>query len=370
MLQNNVCRAILISVLVGVVVSCQETNQNQNLADNIIEVVPITSEVIPEGIVHKPGVFISVADTFLVMVRQNEPMIRIYSTNTNKLLGEFGRKGGGRNDFEAPALIKSSFGHSSEQPVVAIYDYLKGRLSFFSVLDFLNNNENFLFHESIPVNRFGGVIGYVYATSKKYLFVNHNAYKDSEINRFTVLNRETGDIIFVPLFPSTDFQVNEQIKELVFKSLPAHNSERKIIAAIPKYLGRIDFFNEDLEFQFSSVYRNLDDNVIALTAGTVEKDGQIVNSLLEFKGNVVSYNYTNDYIFLLCSEDKFGDVYDTGNSNLYFRVFNWEGEQLAVFSLNIFLKSSFSYDHIHHRLYLYDSFKDDDNLMMYDLPIF
>jgi len=360
---------LLLSILGLVITSCNFSFENQDQTD-LIEVVQLSPDIISDSTVHKPGVFISVADTFLVMVRQNEPMIRIYSTNTNKLLGEFGNKGGGSNDFEAPALIKFSLGHSSEKPMVAIYDYLKGRLSFFDILGFFNNSEPFIFHENVPVNKFGGVIGNVFATSKKYLFVNHNAYKDSEINRFTVLNRETGEIIFVPLFPPTDYQVNEQIKELVFKSLPAYNNEKKLIAAIPKYLGRIDFFNEDLEFQFSSVFRNLDDNVIALTAGTIEKDGQMVNSLHEFSGNVVGYNYTKEYLFLFCSEAKYGVAHDAIDSDKYLRVFNWEGEQLEVLSLNASINSSISYDYINHRLYLYDSSKDDDNLMMYDLPTF
>ncbi len=337
----------------------------------MLEVVPITSEVIPEGIVHKPGVFISVADTFLVMVRQNEPMIRIYSTNKNKLLGEFGRKGGGRNDFEAPALIKFPTGQSSEKPMVAMFDWLKARVTYIDLLSYFNGSDDFLFHYNFPVQLFGGPPGGFYTAHKKFMFVGHNSFsKQEEINRFAVLNMETGEINLMPLAPGADFPINESIAEDVYRSHVAYNEDKNLIAAIPWFLGRIDFFNEDLEFQFSSVYRNLDDNLVALSAGKIEKKGQTVHSLHDFKGNVLSYTYTNDYLFLLCNEDKYGDVYDGRYSNMYLRVFNWAGKQISVFSLNANVNSSFSYDYIHHRLYVYDSFKDDDNLMMYDLPTF
>ena len=202
------------------------------------------------------------------------------------------------------------------------------------------------------------------------MLVGHNSFsKQEEINRFAVLNMETGERELVPLIPKIDYPIHESLEEMAYRSFVAYNEEKGLIAAIPNFLGRLDFFNDELELQFSSVYRPSEDNIVSLTAGKIEKSAKMVNSLYDYKGGATDFTSYKDYLFIQTTEDKYGDSKE-GISKIFLRVFNWDGEQLAVFEYKANINSSIAYDYIHNRLYVYDSSKDDDNLMMYDLPTF
>lgn len=358
-------KKISICILLVLALGC-----NQNQESTKIDVVLMEPEVLQlEEEIHKPTVRIQVKDTFMILIRGNEPIVQIYGTNSFQLIGEFGNFGDGLEEFkEKPTLVKGTHFDIGNQVEFTLFDFSRSSICRVNIQALLKGEE-YLFWERINFPAEWSFLNDIFAVSEKYAFVMGEAFSyASNAARFGILNRENNQPYKVPIPANPPVPINSNILTETFYSHVAFNKEKNLLAAISWYYPQIDFYSTEGELLFSSLFDNPEKNSDVYVEGI--NSATRTNALSRYEGSVFDYDYTEDYIIVRTNVEPSNISFNADKTELLYRVFDWEGEQMAVFSLEANNNTTFTYDKHNHRFLFYDSTDDGQNFKTYDLPPF
>lgn len=310
----------------------------------------LTSTIVDGITVYSNGnVYLSVVDTFLVIVKSEQPFIKIYSTNTHRLLKEFGIEGRGPNELIAPSIMKpitSGLGENSH--TINLHDFKRNKIGNFNIINVLAGQE------TIQINNIPGNISYM-----PFLhYIDDEYLIGTPIQRGNLLIYDIVNELqyLIPYLPELEFSTPNFSKDVIYRPAVLINKEKNLIAASPLFLGEIDFFNFEGNLLRSSIFESRDIYKEELTAGE--------SAFSNIKQYIVELHSKDDLIFGLnyntAVKKLRNEIWETKIS-----VFNWNGEPVLEYNLDGRPIRSMAIDEIHNRFYAYDPTEKEHNIVMY-----
>ena len=355
-------RGVIISLLCALFIwACESSEQG-----GFLQVQELTGEVVKEvNEVNTPGVYLQVVDTFLVVFRQNEPFFQVYSTNSHQLLGGFGERGNGPDQFVFP----NYFPYKSENsdPIYAISDIGKMRVSYVDLIKLVKGEEDFISHTDLrKISELKRPLRILVAEDGILIGVEEQNTEDPN-HRFFIYDEVNNTKTKVPYLPANELGLEGYELYSSYYSLIAYNQGKQLIAALPKNLGQVDYFSTTGEWLYSNAFDTPSSpNRIKSVDNNEESSPNFVSGKTYFYG----FAATDKYIFGHSVEEVNSNALEFKAPTILIRVFDWEGNQKAIFRINGDDETDFTYDPTHHRFYIYHASRETDNLMMYDVPSF
>ncbi|MTI89483.1 MAG: hypothetical protein FH748_16130 [Balneolaceae bacterium] len=312
----------------------------------------LTGAPVKEITVFSEGnVYLNVVDTFLVVATSRDvPFLRIYSTNTHKLLKEYGKEGRGPRDFlSVTPLRKSGYDAANDSPVLYVHDFKRNKIAGINLKRLINGNETFSLET--PLN------------DQKYLTFVH--YWDEDLlvgspgggGNILIHNLTTDNFYNVSYLPKLDFTIPDNILSLVYRSAVVVNKKRGLIASAPQYLGELDFFDFQGNLIRSSIFESRDAYRHELTSGLT-----IMNDI---KKQIIDLDAKKDLIYGL-NYNVHAKDYRSGKWNSKVQVFDWNGNAIIEYPLDGRPVRYFAVDEIHSRIYAYDPTEEEHNVVVYE----
>jgi hypothetical protein len=294
------------------------------------------------------NLYINVVDTFLVAVRGEEPAIRIFSTNSHKLIAEFGRNGRGPNEFLSATVIKQD--EYANESAFIIHDWKRNRISIFPTSKIPDNLD------SIDSN--------IIPSDNIFMTFFHYAFKDGYIS--TPL--EGGNLYFykekaqsrlIEYEPKIDdLEIDKRSLSSFYRPAVGVNKIKNKVVSAPIRFPRIDFYTIEGSYEKSTIFDKLNTE----TKKELERGS---SALSESKTYIYDLDWTNEMILALNADTKVKDM-NQKISNNKLLIFDWDGNLIdaAQFdSKNLF---GIAYDPVHNRLYANDLSNDVTNIVYYE----
>jgi hypothetical protein len=350
-------RGIIIAVLFTLFIwACGNSEQ-----DGFLEVEELVGEVVSEvNEVNTPGVYLQVVDTFLVVFRQNEPFFQVYSTNSHHLLSEFGERGNGPDQF----IFPNYFHYKSENsdPIYAISDVGKMRLTYVDLIKLVKGDNEYLTHSDL--SNLNGTLRVLVAQDGIIIGEEEqNTYEPK--HRFFIYDEVNNIKTKVPYLPVNELGLEGLDLYLSYYSLIAYNQEKQLIAALPQNLGQVDYFSTKGEWLYSNTF---DTPSSPNRIKSVDKSEESTQSFVAGKTYFYGFAATDKYIFGHSVEEVNSNALEFKAPSILIRVFDWEGNQKAIFRIDGDDETYFTYDSNHNRFYIYHASRETNNLMMYEVP--
>jgi hypothetical protein len=299
---------------------------------------------------------INVIDTFLIIQTNVEPFFRIYSTNTHKLLVEFGTQGNGPQEFNSPQLLKQfDFDPVNNSPVFQVFDLRKQLFAQINIFDAIENQGNSI--EVISINTIKkDFFVYFFGSNNNFIFGQIDGF-----NRLLIYDGNSDTEIFIGSTPELPFIIAPDFWTTVYRSSMVFNKEKGIIALAPTLLGQVDFFNlkgnylNSLVFEKPTRFREF-----LNTSGREGNIPYIFFSHLETHEDLIyGLNYNN----------RITDYMEIRENNMNVLAFDWNANPIKkyVFSDGRLIVS-FAFDPIHNRFYAFCPDEQDNNIVIYQIP--
>lgn len=301
----------------------------------------------------KGNVYIAVADTFLVMQRNEEPNVRIYSTNTHKLLSEFGKVGHGPGEFQRPSLKKfTGIDPNTGSPIFYFFDFRRQMLSYFNVHDVVNGKIDIM-QERLP--------GQTFITFLHYM--NDSVYvgTPASLHRFYINNFKSSRDTLIPFIPEPDFRIPANTLSAVYRTAAVVNEDRGILATAPLFFGEINFFDLKGNYVRSTIWQNRDLYQEELKSG--------LRSFNTIKYHIVDMDSKGDLIFGLNRNNSVREFdKDELENDMKVQVFTWDGKPVKEYVLEgNYRFTNFAVDSLHQRIYAYSPDQPDHTMVMFDM---
>jgi len=345
-------KKFLISLLILSFLGCSKEESG-------LVLFPETNEVSGKAlkeieIITAGNVNLAVVDTLLVVQKNEDKIINIFSTNSYKLLAEIGRTGDGPYEFKMPELLNPEKNDSTR---IKVYDYIRRKLTTLDLKKLLNKDENIFEIQKIPtqINTF---LPYFFYLDKNLLLAT-----PEENTFFTIYNLKKDKTINIP-YPIT-FNITQENERFYYKNIyrPAlsYNTDKRIIATSPLMLPVIMLY--DLKGNlFKTV--NFDQQAFEKIKEKVNQHSKIFPNLTYFISEI---EQLDDNIYCLNVNNPY-EIEEKKRNNPKILVFDWELKPIKEIVLtdkrNI---ASFAYDKKHNRLYTYCPDEENYNLVVYDL---
>ncbi len=332
--------------------------------DNVLLPVQDLSGVVVKEVseINTPGVYLQVVDTFLVIFRQNEPFFQVYSTNSHRLLGEFGERGSGPDQFALPNYFPYESDFS--EPIYAISDVGKMRLTYVDLVKYAKGDDDFLSHSALgEIPELLGTLRILVAQDGVIIGEEEQSMEDPK-ERFFIYDEVNDVKLSVPYLPTNELGLEGFELYSSYYSQITYNSEKKLIAALPRHLGQVDYFSTNGEWQYSNTF---DIPSSPNQINSVENKDESSQKFVAGKTYFYGFAATDKYIFGHSVEEVNSNALEFKAPTILIRVFDWEGNQKAIFRIAGDDETYFTYDSIHHRFYVYHASREKNNLMMYDV---
>ncbi len=281
------------------------------------------STEVPEISVYSSGnVYINVVDTFLVIVKSDTPFVNIYSTNSHNLLLAFGNKGRGPKEFIEPSVL------NMEKPpaTVFLHDFRRNTVARIELQNVLK--------DEIATPATGG--------------------------NLLIHNSSNNHLITVPYLPETEFNIPSHSLPEIYRPAVLFNKAKKKIATAPLFLGEIDFFDLNGTLVSSSIFEPRNSYESELTKGS--------SSFRNIKQQIVELDNYRELIIALNSNIPVHELNSVKDFSK-FQIFDWNGNPIKEFLLDNETRiTSFAVDEINNRIYAYTPFKNNRNILIYNLP--
>lgn len=340
----------LIIIIISIQYSC---SKNEGIL-TFPETIEIKGSVVEEIEIHANGANLLIVDTVLIVQKYSNNIINVYDLeNNHKPIIRFGKVGMGSREFQSPELLRQ-VSYVNDIPHLNIYDFDRRRLSKFNLIESLDTGEATINQELIA--EFDDYLTYFFYKDDDFLLAT------SEVQgRFILHDYKANQTNYIPFIPETDFEISDQIKPFVYKSSVVVNKDKKLIAAAPIMLGKIDFFDFSGSFLKSTVFSSLDElkNKLTLKKG----NGPIKMHIIDLVSN-------GDFIYALNSNNTF-DQYNNPElktNNQKIQVFDWNGKPLIEYILSDGkILSSIAFDKKNNKIYGYCRDQEPNNIIVYDL---
>lgn len=313
----------------------------------------LSSPVEDIEVLSRGNVNLVVVDSFLIIQKDDEPMLEIFNTNNHDLLVSFGKKGKGPTDFEGPDLIKQIKRDSlNGSPIIHVFDFSRRRISKINILEAIKNKDS-----GINQRRIDELDGYLL----RYFYEDENFIlaKDEGDWRFVRYDYSDSSTYNIPYLPEIDYLENQRQYKSVFRSTVTVNKKKGLIATGTMLLGELNFYNLKGEYLKSTIFTPRKD-----VRRAIKKGGLIEASL-----QIMDIQSTEEKIYALNYNNLQRDVHEpTHRNDAKVQVFDWDGNPLIEYILadNMYI-SYFAYDEKNNRIYGYAPDQKEHNIVMYDL---
>lgn len=302
------------------------------------------------------NVNINVQDTFLIIQTNVEPFFRIYSTNSHKLLVEFGSQGNGPQEFFAPELLKHfDYDSVNNSPVFQVFDLRKQLFARINILETIESQGNNSFEiESINTTKSNFFV-YFFGSDGDFLLGQTEGFI-----RLLIYDKNNEREYSIGSTPELPYIISPDFWPLVYRSSAVINKEKGIIALAPTLLGQVDFFTTKGVYVNSLV---IDEPTrFQEYFNSNQQQGEIPYiyfSKLEAHGNTIyGLNYNN----------RVTDYMEVRDNNMHILEFDWDANPIKKYVLNDGrLIVSFAYDPIHKRFYTFCPDERDHNIVVYEV---
>lgn len=333
---------ISIALLTCAILAMSGCKQKKN--DNIIvnkfpKTISLSGRPIKEIEVFDNGnVHVLSIDSFLIVQKTNEKYFQIFSTNTYKLLTEFGSYGKGPGEFSRPELTgQIAYDPFTKNPLVYVYDSQRLLLTFIDIIKCIKNPTYINNQKRIPnVNAY--IDRFFYSNDSIFFAIPEDG------GRFLFYNYRSSKIEIKPFVPEVNFSMSGYLFRHVYRSSCVVNEEKSLIAAAPLLLGEIDFFDLNGNYIKSTIFESTENLKKTLAKGGESLDPKIQISQLVSVG---------DLIYGL-------------NNNSKILVFNWSGQPVKEYILDDRFVFSFAIDLAHKRIYGYCP-EEKNTMVVYNL---
>ena len=339
------CICLLLSIFIFA--SCSSSGSDASNQDIIVKEFPNTAilsgKPTKEIILTTTWANLVVVDTFLVIQKREAPFIKIYSTNSHKLLGEIGTQGSGPNEFEMPNLLKQiSYDEENDSPVVTLYDIATRRISKINILKAFENENNAITQERIP--EINDILVLLFHKDDSLLLA-----RPETGGRFVIYNYSNSRVVHTPFVPELQVPVSDYAKSLIYSSFVAINKKKKKFVAAPTFLNELNFF--DLQGNY------INSTIISPREKLLPPPEKEI-----FPSGMERY-----FSSLEAVENKIY-VSKRGPDEGKIQVFDWDGNPLEQYTLDHNSRiGSFAYDKIHKQFYVYFPNEEPYNIYTYSL---
>ncbi|MCH7400691.1 BF3164 family lipoprotein [Belliella kenyensis] len=357
LIEKNIPCFLKLSIAATILFSITSCKNNKESILTFAEEISIQGKAIEDIIVYsKKNVNLMVVDTFLVIQQNHEKILKVYSTNSFKLLGEYGNNGHGELDFADPYLLKQvSFDELDGTPEITLYDYQKIELNKINLLGMIDQKKNFHKQYRLEEKDFY-YLHFYYDSPEFYLGIPEGSHK------FTLYNKQDKAFQSISYTPELNYKLDQSLLYPIYRSAIAVNEKKQKIAAATLLIPNLELYNFHLERLKSIYYDNTQSIENALIA--YAKSGKF-----DSKHYISELDSNEDYIFGLSYNNTSEDIYSNYSySDLNFLVFDWEGNLITKYSLSDdkFIES-FAVDFKKNKVYCYLPFEKDNNIYVYDL---
>lgn len=294
-----------------------------------------------------------VADTFLIVQKAEEPFIQIYSTNTHKLLAEFGSEGRKYGELLGPSLKKQvDYDSRNNSPVVYVFDFKRKRLNTINIFNAINKG-SITNQEALP-------------SGDKWLTFFHYKGEDFYVaspgdgGRFLIYDYQTKENILVPYIPKVDFTIPEHALSIVYRSTAHVNSEKNLIVSAPLHFGELNFFDLTGKLIRSTTFEPRDAFKQELTAG--------IGSFRQIKYQIEDIDVKDGLIYgLNYNSSVTAYAQKKGPYNMKVQVFDWKGNPVKEYYFDNRMITSFAIDETHNRIYTYSPTEMEHTITFYPI---
>ena len=298
------------------------------------------------------GARLLIVDTFLVVQKMEEKFFQIYSTNSHKMLTEFGLDGRGFGEFRGPNLMKQTgFDNNNSSPVVYCYDFKRKKISSINVLDAIKEGK-VQEQTTVPGDY---QLPYLYYLDSQLLV---GAAEGN--GRLVIHHLDEDREIFVPYVPDLGYAIPPNEIDIIYTSNSTLvNKKEKLIASAPLFLGQLDFFDFNGNYLRSTIFDDNDKYRSELEAGS--------DKFRETKYRITSMEAKDDLIFAfnLNSPSK---EYTDGTISGKVQVFDWTGNLKNEYLLGDRSIVSFAMDFKKNRIYTFSISENTNSLSYYEFP--
>ena len=250
---------------------------------------------------------------------------------------------------------------------LVVFDFGKSRLGFLDLTSIPTDQSSFdWLRVTAPAS--WGFIGDVYGLSENVILAMAEAYAIDmpQASKFSVLNLETGLGFHIPISHQPELSINENILGTVFSSNAAIQPDLGLLVAVPWYFPRLDFYDLNGQYQYSSTYDDPKKNKDVYLEGISEASR--TNALQRYKGASYSIYYDLDRIMVWSYQSPIDRSENWKKVEVLLRVFDWEGNHLKTYAIQANGNTSFTFDKINNRFIIYDSSDDENNLKAFNIP--
>jgi len=294
-----------------------------------------------------------VVDTFLVVQKNQSPILQVFSTKNYNLLVEAGNMGEGPEELKNPTLLNNTLQSTqNNSPIIQVYDAGSRRIFQYNVLNLIDQNEPFLNTIELPLDETFDV-SMVYFNNEDWLILN-----PSEFNRFLIHSYKDSTQILVPYPDKLDFEVDPYYKLFIYYSSVAMEAKKQQFFSGNLLLGELDLYD---------IKGNLIKSTKFQENSTLEKD---INTLPQNMNSYISDIETDgNYMYALNNNNKLLNAdKDEDRNNMQLLVFDMNGTLLKTlpFSDQKFI-TSIALDRQENKLYAYSLHEEKHNIFVYDL---
>lgn len=325
-----------------IITSCGLHN-NDTRIEKFPKTVSISGNTVKDIELTTDWAHLVVVDTFLVIQKTEAPFINIFSTNTHKLLSEFGAQGSGPNEFEMPDLLKQIFyDQGNNSPVISLYDIITRRISRVNILKTIYDEDNAIEQERIP--ELNDVLVYFFHKDDSLLLATPEVG-----GRFVTYNYTSSRKKYTPFIPELDVEMKDDTKSTIYRSFVAVNKKRNRFVAAPTFLNELNFFDLQGNYINSTIISPRDNLTPPL-------------------GNQSLPSGIKRYFASLEEVDHKIYTLKTGADEGKIQVFDWDGNPLEQYLFALSSRvGSFAYDKNHQQFYVY--FPDEEPYNIYTYPL-
>lgn len=351
----NNSKLIHISIILLMLGSCKQKKSETNKfkveeikISNFYEKTSLKSE--PTGIktISSGNIGLAVIDTFLIIQKNTEPFIEVYSTNTNKLITTYGKYGEGPGYILDPLLVRGTE-IINDQPIFTIFDLTKRIINKVNLNNLINNIEPILTQETVPFT--GEHILYYYYSDDEIILT-----KTEGNNRFIHYNYENETTKNIPIIPKQNFEIDEYVINRVYRSSVTVNKQKGIIAAFPILLGSIDFFDINGNYLHTTYFddpKKLENNLIYNTEPRIY---------------IRDSDSDENFIYGLNINNSNTEIHGSTPNKLKIEVFDWDGNPIKEFILeNDEPSEAMAFDSKHNRFYTYCRDCESSNILIFNI---
>ncbi len=256
---------------------------------------------------------IGLVDTFIIIRTVKEDIFQVYSLNSYKHLGFFGKKGKGPREFIAPRFLGQAGSYDSVLGIW-ILDRAKNKYSLINLQASLIQNKTVTVKEySLPEELMPASIFYI----------NERCLIGACENRQLVFNYdpEKSAIVYQPIMKLADPGIPAEVERMLYYNDCSLKPDKSKLVSLMSYLPRIDIYNGDAT------------HYTTFFTGSMPKN---INASAVINGDIIDYYedifLTDHYIFLLYVNQLDNEVAEI-EKNILIQVLDWEGNPVHLFEI-------------------------------------